>query len=339
VHLPNWLGDSVVATATLSSLRLALPERPIDIVANPVAAAVVAEHPAVRDGHFHRRGASLAERIRLGRRLARRRYGASLTLAPSFSAVLVARAVGAIVRIGFDGPGRRLGFNRRVRRPARGALHLADEFRALVAALGIDARAMAPAVRVNAEAAARMRDLIGRRDYLVLAPGATYGPAKRWLVERFAEAGERLARRRGWGVVIVGGAGDDRECTAVANALDASVINLCAQTSIPELAAVLAGARLLLANDSGPMHLAAAVGTRVVGVFGSSEPAWTAPIGGEFVTCDPRPVCAPCYRRTCDVGYVCMTELGVERVVVAGERALADRAVIESGRTGAEGAG
>jgi heptosyltransferase-2 len=160
-----------------------------------------------------------------------------------------------------------------------------------------------------------------------VAPGATYGPAKRWSAPGFAQVARTLALEHGWRVVVVGGEGDRAPAAAVTAALRVAegptVVDLAGTTTVQELAAVLAGARLVIANDSGPMHLAAAVGAPLVGLFGSTEPGWTAPLGGIAVTTEPRPACAPCFERTCDVGYVCLTELDPARVVEASERALA----------------
>jgi heptosyltransferase-2 len=101
-----------------------------------------------------------------------------------------------------------------------------------------------------------------------------------------------------------------------------AAVNLCGATDIPALAAVLAGATVVIANDSGPMHLARAVGAPTIGIFGSTEPRWTAPRGGRVMIAVDRPPCAPCYQHTCAIGYVCLTRIPIADVVAAAEEAI-----------------
>jgi heptosyltransferase-2 len=249
---------------------------------------------------------------------------ASITLPPSPSAAVLARRVGAPVRVGFAGPLRGLCFSECVVRRQRGSVHLVDEYLELLRRVVPEAPRARPRVLVGDEQARRLRPELGEAgSYLALAPGAIYGPAKRWSAERFAQAAAQLARAHGLGVVLVGGEGDRETCGEVSRRLAATpALDLSGRTSIAELAAVLAGAALVIANDSGPMHLAAAVGAPVVGVFGSTEPGWTAPLGGAVVTAAPRPECAPCYARRCDIGYGCLTAIAVEQVVAAAGQVL-----------------
>jgi heptosyltransferase-2 len=312
----------VVATGTLLSLARAWHDRAIDVLGNEVALAVVDGHPEVRRAIDAGGGHGLRGRLRVAGGLRAAGYAGSLTLPPSCSAALVARRLGAPVRAGFDGLAGRVCFTQRVARPRRGTLHLLEEYRRLVSALGREAELLSPAVRVTARAAERAVEMIGSAAYVAVAPGAEYGPAKRWPAERFAECADALAAARGWQVVVVGGRGDREACDRTTALLGPPARNLCGRTSIGELAAVLARARLVLANDSGPMHLAAAVGSPVVGIFASSEPRWTAPLGGEAVAVEPRPDCAPCYRRTCKIGYPCLTGLTSDAVRRAAERLL-----------------
>jgi heptosyltransferase-2 len=164
---------------------------------------------------------------------------------------------------------------------------------------------------------------------VVLAPGATFGPAKRWPAERFAALGRELQARDRCRIVLVGGPGDREVGREVARALETPPlvpppIDLVGETDLATLGAVLAGARLVVANDSGPMHLARAVGAPTVGIFGSTAPKWTAPRGGEVVTADERPGCAPCYRRTCSIAVQCLVRIPVGAVRAAADRALAE---------------
>ena len=236
---------------------------------------------------------------------------------------------------------------RLTRQPAPDALHAArstqhasahqlNDYLHLVGALGANAEPLPPQLRVTPDevrAAAAKFGLSGAstesRPILGLNPGAEYGPAKRWPVERFVAAAREILRRTGCLWVILGGTADLPLARTIHSALAPpssppaprpSALNLAGQTSLRELMAVLKLCRLLLTNDTGPMHLAAALDTPVVVPFGSTEPALTGP----GLPGDPRhqllwsdAVCSPCFRRACPVDFRCMTGITVERVVEA----------------------
>jgi heptosyltransferase-2 len=146
-------------------------------------------------------------------------------------------------------------------------------------------------------------------------PGAAYGGAKRWLPERFAAAAERVARRIGAKVAIVGGGAERPIGEAVASELAVPWRLLAGETSLAGLLGVLSRLRLLITNDSGPMHLAAALGTPLVAVFGSTDWTETAPVGRSIALVREGVDCAPCMLRECPIDHRCMTRISVDRVV------------------------
>jgi heptosyltransferase-2 len=156
---------------------------------------------------------------------------------------------------------------------------------------------------------------------LALNPGAAYGPAKRWPAERFIAAAREIQQRTDCTWLIVGGKGDLALAEQVASAFHASRFtfhDLCGKTSLRELMAVLKSCRVLLTNDTGPMHVAAALGTPVVVPFGSTSPELTGPgLPGDarhrLVKSDAP--CSPCFRRECPIDFRCMHGINVERVV------------------------
>jgi heptosyltransferase-2 len=162
-----------------------------------------------------------------------------------------------------------------------------------------------------------------------LNPGAEYGPAKRWPVQSFIAAGIALHRATGCRWIVFGGP-SDREiahflCTGLGQHLPGQpVINLAGQTTLRELAAALTSCRLLLTNDTGPMHLAAAVGTPVVVPFGSTSPEMTGPVwsAASQIVRAPGVPCSPCFRRECPIDFRCMNGITPEAIVAAALRAL-----------------
>ena len=176
--------------------------------------------------------------------------------------------------------------------------------------------------RANNTAAGKPLILLG------LNPGAEYGPAKRWPAQSFAAVTHEVSRRMPnclW--LAFGGAGDRALCGDLAELTGDRVINLAGQTSLRELMALLKLCRVVLTNDSGPMHIAAALGTPVVVPFGSTSPELTGPgLPGDpshqlLTAAVP---CSPCFRRTCPIDFRCMTGIGPERVVEAVCRAIGE---------------
>ena len=159
----------------------------------------------------------------------------------------------------------------------------------------------------------------------VLAAGATFGPAKRWPEQHFATLGRQLARGFDAEPVLIGSRDPDevRLCDRLAASLGGR--NLAGQTDLPTLAAVLHRALLFVGNDSGPMHLAAALGTPTVGIFGSTSPGWTAPRGRRAAVAGPHPVdCTPCFRKQCPIGLPCLVDLAPSSVWAVIESVLAE---------------
>lgn len=200
--------------------------------------------------------------------------------------------------------------------------HLAEEFALLARAAGAPSPRATPRIAIPAELAARGEARlaalgISEQAPLVAAcPGAAYGPAKRWLAARFADLLSRVARE-GAATVLLGGESDRAIASLVRSSSSLAPHDLCGETDVGLLAALLARARVALVNDSGPMHLAAAVGTPVVALFGSTNPDWTHPQGdGHALLRYPVP-CAPCYRRRCPIGRACMDGIAVDAAYAA----------------------
>ncbi len=327
VRLPNWLGDALLARRAVDALAAAHAPEALTIAAPPAIVQLLAgDHP---------RAAWLATGHGLGAALALadawKRTGIEQTISfpTSFSSRLAGWRSGARGRLGL-GPrpvGRRepeasLWLTRAVARAARGERHLEDEYCDLAAAGG-----GAPAARrrltpppAAAEAAAALLGDRGEAPYVAVAPGARYGPAKRWPAERFARAADLAAAALGGAaVVLVGEAADAAACAQVRDRLAAPPADLSGRTDLPTLAGVLAGARGVLANDSGAAHLAAALGVPTAVLFGSTDPRWTAPRGPAVAILWHRLRCAPCFRRTCPWvdGYACLRVLDPEAAAAA----------------------
>jgi heptosyltransferase-2 len=149
-----------------------------------------------------------------------------------------------------------------------------------------------------------------------LSPGAAYGPAKRWPPERFAAVGRELQKNWGARLVLLGGA-EDRDAGEEVMARLPGALNLVGRTSLRQALGVLTHLLLLITNDSGLMHAAAALGVPLIAIFGSTDPAATGPFTSRATVLRHPLPCSPCFKRTCDLDYQCLLDISVEEVTDA----------------------
>jgi len=158
--------------------------------------------------------------------------------------------------------------------------------------------------------------------YLAVLPGAAYGSAKRWDPTSFATVIRGLQKSHSLQPILMGGPGDIEACKAVAQSLGSLITDLSGKTTTLELTHWLAHARLILCHDSGPMHLASFLRKPAVAIFGSTEPAWTGPLGSTVSIAQHKVSCNPCFLKTCLLDRRCMTRLTPEEVLTACEQRL-----------------
>lgn len=304
VRLPNWLGDALMARPLLLALRAAHPGAVVTACGPAPLLELLSTDLAWDRAEPWPPTAGAWPRWRA------ERFEAAVVCPPSFSSAWMAWRLGARRRVGFRGDARDWLLTDAVGRPPRGDVHLSSEYLALGARLGA-AEVPWRVLPVNGVAAGA--------PYAVLGPGAVFGPAKRWPAEAYAETGRRLAAH-GLQIRVCGAAADREICDAVATAIGPRSECLAGRTSLVEQAALCAGASVVVCNDSGLAHLAGAVGAATVVIFGSTSSAWTAPLGERVRVVQHPPVCSPCFRRTCAIGFACLHAVGVDEVVAACEK-------------------
>jgi heptosyltransferase-2 len=324
LRLPNWLGDLVLALPVVEAAAARPGAPPLFVGPAAFASLLTPRAPHVRY-HAWSRGARYA----LAPVLRRERPASALLLTESFSSALLALLSGAPVRIGFDSECRGPLLTRRVRRPAppRGTPRV-REYRILAEAAGIAVPNETPRLRATPAEREGAEALLARSGrggdpYAVLAPGASYGPAKRWPADRFAALARSWQRTRGLRVVLVGVAEDRPAAQAVAASAESGILDLTGLTDLPQLVGVLDGAAAVASNDSGVMHLAAALGRPTVAVFGSTSPVWTSAAAGWVRNLYAAYPCSPCFRRTCPIGYGCLKAIDVGEAARASEELMA----------------
>jgi heptosyltransferase-2 len=313
LRLPNWLGDLILAFPVLEAAASRSGARPLLLVGPaPFEALLTPRLPGMRYLVSRR-----ASRYALVGPIRRERARTALLLTESFSSALLVALAGVPRRVGFAAEGRSPLLTVRVPRPrpARSTPR-ASEYRQLALAAGIEVAEAGPtlqALESERRGAARVRAALGMSQsaYAVMAPGASYGPAKRWAPERFSEAARHLWEVRGLPTVLVG-AGEDREAATSVLAKAPGVASAVGRTDLPALVGLLDGAAVVLSNDSGVMHLAAALRRPTVGIFGSTSPVWTAASAPWVSNLYAGYPCSPCFRRTCGIGYGCLRSISAQ---------------------------
>ena len=319
---PSWVGDAVLAQPLFKRLHERHADLTLDVLAPPWTRALFARMPEINssiDSPFRHGELALRRRYALGRSLAAHRYNQAIVLPNSFKSALIPCFAGIPLRTGFVGEAR-WGLLNDARWLDKQALPLMVERFALLAEAAGDAikrpRAAAQLKVEHAQRAATLRKLglDPRHPVAVLCPGAEYGPAKRWPPEYFAELARKLAAS-GCEVWLAGSPQDAPVGDEVARAGGNACINLCGKTTLAEAIDVLSCAALIVSNDSGLMHIAAALDKPLTAIYGSSSPAFTPPLCARAQIVRLDLPCSPCFQRECPLGHFnCMRQLTAQQV-------------------------
>ena len=308
VVAPNWIGDALMAQPLLARLHEKRPGLEIDVLAPPWVAAVVRRMPEVArvvEAPFRHGSLDLRLRWRLGRELRAAGYQQAIILPNTWKSALVPFLADIPVRSGYVGESR-YGLLNLVYRKAEGR-PMPEHYAALAERPGDAPRLPLPApslrfARHHVEATKARFGAPGR--YIALCPGAEYGPAKRW--PHFAA----LAPRLPFPAVLLGSARDAPAAEGIAG------LSLVGRTTLDEAVDLLAGAEVVVSNDSGLMHVAAALGRPQVALFGSSSPLHTPPASPRARVLWLRVECSPCYQRECPLGHFrCMRDMAPDLVL------------------------
>lgn len=318
---PAWVGDMVMAQSLFALLRADAPDSPIDVVGPPWSVPLVARMPEVRRGIplavAHGEWAFGVRRA-LGRSLHSEGYGRAIILPRSFKSAIVPWAAGIPERTGFAGEGRSV----LLTDPRRLDRQQLNQTVKRLLALGVPPGAplpapVSPALRVDTENRQRLVSRFGLDGSRVVAlmPGAAFGPAKQWPVEYFRTLAGLLIGD-GWTVSVLGSAAEQPLGATICDGSPA--VNLCGQTRLEDTVDLLSATRVAVTNDSGLMHVAAAAGTHVVALYGSSSPEFTPPLTARRTILYLGLDCSPCFQRTCPLGHLnCLREISPATVADA----------------------
>jgi heptosyltransferase-2 len=324
VRPPNWLGDAVLALPALGAIRRAWPDAHLTIAAPPGLVPLFREtSDAAPDAivELLKGNREAASSLRQGR------FDLGLLFPNSFRSAWQFWRAGIPARWGYATAARGSLLTRRASLPPPASRrHQADYYRCLVRAFGIACDDAPPRLAASTASLERARALLVQqrapldRPLVGIAPGAAYGPAKQWPSARMAELSARIVREHDAAIVLVGAAHDrpvareiESWCRANAPAVLPRLIDLVGRTNLGALVGVASHTAAFVSNDSGAMHVAAAVGRPVIAIFGPTDERATGPLGGHDVLVEPV-FCRPCLLRDCPIDHRCMKRITVDSV-------------------------
>jgi heptosyltransferase-2 len=334
VRAPNWVGDAVMAIPALETIRRVRGGDEICILARPAVADLYSGQPFVdRILQYDFRGSHRGwlGRERLASKLRNEKFDIAVLLQNAFDAAWLAWRAGIPERVGYARDARGPLLTKEIRVPQEGEIprHESHYYLELLRRVGWIGASPAihpirllvsEAARAAAESALRGAGARENAWRCAIAPGASYGAAKCWPPERFAHLADRLITECSADVIFFGTPGEREIADRIRSSMKSRAISLVGETPMRDLAALFSSCSAFIGNDSGAMHVAAAAGLPVIGIFGPTDPAGTAPVTEQFTLIRETVSCSPCFLRRCPVDHRCMERIPVDSVFAAALR-------------------
>jgi len=331
IRATNWVGDAIMALPAIRAVRDRFPEAAIAILARPYVLDIYRDQNAADeliayDWNGAHRG--FGGRQILAAELRVRKFDIALLLQNAFDAAFLAWQAKIPERIGYARDGRSILLTKPIAVPSVGEIPVHEKFYYLELLRRAGWIERLPAIetisldvpeekRVRAEEVLRAAGASSGRLRIAVGAGASYGSAKCWPPERFAETLNLLALERGCDVILFGTAGEAAVSNSIIVNLKGSPIDLTGKTAISDLPALLSRCDCFIGNDSGAMHVAGAVGLPVVAIFGPTDPDGTAPVTPKCTVVQQKPYCSPCFLRKCPTDHRCMKAVTPQMVHAA----------------------
>jgi heptosyltransferase-2 len=322
IRATNWVGDAIMALPALRTVRSRFPNSEITILARPYVAAIYKNQQVCDNMMFVDDKKDILGKLRA------QKFDLALLLQNAFQAAWIAWRAGIPERIGYARDGRSPLLTKALPVPKLGEIPVHEQFyylELLRRAGWLDTLPNESFIKLNVPEENRQHaqefliSVGARPDGLRIAigAGASYGSAKCWPPDRFAELANRLQRQSGADVILFGTSSEAPVSSAIAAGMHRPPIDLTGKTPISDLPALLSQCHLFIGNDSGAMHVAAAVGLPVVAVFGPTDPFGTAPVTPRCSIVQEKPYCSPCFLRRCPTDHRCMARVTPDAVEAA----------------------
>ena len=320
----NWIGDAIMTLPAVSAIRNTFPSAKISVLARPWVAeifnickdideVIVFKSPGPHSG--------IAGKLKLAKELKAGRFDTAILLQNAIEAAIITRLAGIPVRCGYNSDARGFLLTHSVHRTEDiRKVHQIQYYLEMVKSLGcLSAEAkvhLHPGneYQILSEKIFSKHAIVRERLIIGMAPGATYGAAKRWLPERFAAVSDRLIEDLSAQVVLFGSREDRKTTDIVEQHARHPMINLAGKTNLKEAIALISKCTLFISNDSGLMHVAGALNIPTVAIFGSTNPVTTSPVGDRSIVIYKGAPCSPCLKETCPTDFRCMEMISVEEV-------------------------
>lgn len=326
IRMPNWIGDAVMATPILKDVKNHWPEAKLTVMCIKPVGLLLKNDPHIDEIFTFERPSGWLHREHYRNILLPLKHGhydLGILLTNSFSSAWWFWAGGVKNRVGYRGHYRRFLLDTSVKHPKNiESQHLVVTYKELLGAVSIPISKTSPALYLIPQELKEARDLLKKyaisEENLIVGinPGAAYGSAKCWLPERFVELTHKLLENPRIRIVYFGDQASAKLVQDICRDMPKSVVSLAGKTSLRELMALISCCDLFLSNDSGPMHIAAALKVPLVALFGSTSDIKTSPYEwGQVI--HKHVACSPCYQRACPIDFRCMTEISVDEVLHA----------------------
>jgi heptosyltransferase II len=319
IRAPNWVGDAVLAIPALKALRSHFPDAEITLLVRPWVAGLFTSAPFIDKVWAEAKPATLSDWTRITKNIRSFRYDLALLLPNSFESALMMFLARVPRRIGYATDGRTWMLTNSIA-PAPGFRHQVHYYLDLAKVLEADAEPPSITIEATPEERANARKLLEAEGvprnapFMVLNPGAAYGSAKRWDENRFAAVADTLVGEMHLAVALIGSENERPIAEKICGRMSNPSAVVTGKTSLETLIGVIAESSLMVTNDSGPMHIAAALGVPTVAIFGSTDERVTAPFGGRTRVVKNPVECSPCLLRECPIDHRCMKGVSVEDV-------------------------
>lgn len=313
-----YLGDLMFATPFFTELRKNFPEARIDLIVNSAFHSIMEANPYSDNVYAYNKKWTLKQSIEFARQLSRNKYDLGINIHGSWRSTIILKLINPSYTIGYGSKAQGLFLNKRLIQPQN--QHMVDAYLQVLREMNLKVEASLPHLEIKDT----IRDQINKKlinwgisskDKLIaLNTGGTW-PTKRWTTKGFAHLGDILNRNYGK-VILVGSSGDLPLVEEIVKLMETKPLIATGKTSLNELAALLARCNLVISNDSGPVHVAAAVGTPTITIFGPSDDVKYHPLGAQHKIIKTTIDCRPCGKHQCPLKHHrCMTEIGVDKII------------------------